>query len=440
MDTSDEEYILNDKQGDSQQALKSYVKSQIYKDSIMGEAKTRRIENIRVEYERKNKEREVLAMQNKIEQEKTLGLLFLISGICILAFCTIIIISLWYVIRIRSKNHKMRLQVEQLKDNFYMNLTHEFRTPLTIVLGFSKKMIDGTLIKPDELKEAGKIIHRQGCGLLDLINQLLEIAKIKSGITPPEYRHGDIITYIRMIVESHQALAKDKHIELMYIPDQTMQMMDFVPNYIIKIIRNLISNAIKFTPPHGRVQLTAQVKNNALILKVIDNGQGISSEDIPYIFDQLYRSNVQSQEVGTGIGLALVKQLVVAMKGTVTVDSEIGKGSVFTVTLPLTAEKKGAPIQALEQDGQMTPNVESAPTVAEADTSGNRASILVVEDNVDIARYIGMQLNNEYNLYFARDGAEGLAQGKGSDAGYHSHRFDDARERRTGVVPGYQVI
>ncbi|MGI6243275.1 MAG: ATP-binding protein [Prevotella sp.] len=407
-----EEYHINEQRGDYRQALDCYAKSQMYKDSLMGEAKMRRIQSIRVEYERKNKEREMYAMKHEIKQGKKLGLVFLISGICIFVLSTIIIASLWYIIRIRSKNHKMRVHIEQIKDNFYINLTHEFRTPLTIILGFSKQMIDGTLIEQSELKKAGEIIRRQGCGLLDLINQLLEIAKIKSGVTKPEYRHGDIVTYIRMIIESHQALARNKLIELTFMPKQTHQMMDFVPDYIIKIVRNLVSNAIKYTPLHGRVKLTAEVRGETFILKVIDNGQGILPEDLPYIFSPLYQSKVLSNEVGTGIGLALVKQLVETMKGSATVDSEVGKGSTFTVKLPLRVEKSETPIRTLDQDEEIMPNIEPTPAVTHTDVSSRSISVLIVEDNVDVAQYIGMQLKHEYNLLFAHDGVEGLAKAK----------------------------
>lgn len=407
-----EEYMLSQKQGDSRRALESYVKSQMYKDSLMGETKTRRIQNLRLEYERKNKQREMMAVRQKMKQEKTFGTLVLISSICILLFCIAVIGFLWYVIRIRSKNHKMMVQIERIKDSFYTNLTHEFRTPLTIILGFSKQIADGSLVDRDELKKAGELMHRQGSGLLDLINQLLEIAKLKSGTVQLDYHHQDIIAYIRMITESHQALAKAKHVELMYMPDQTTLMMDFVPNYVIKVVRNLISNAIKFTPKNGRIKVITQVEYNFFQLQVVDNGKGIPAEDLPYIFDLFYQAGRSSAEVGNGVGLAMIKQLVDMMDGTLTVESEVGKGSTFTVRLPLKTEKQVSPTNALEEHNPALPCTEPVEENVDTEVNEERASVLIVEDNTDVAHYIGMQLNRDYNLFFAHDGAEGLDKAK----------------------------
>lgn len=406
------EYMLYQKQGDSRRALESYVKSQMYKDSLMGETKTRRIQNLRLEYERKNKQREMMALRYKMKQEKVFGTLVLISSICILLFCIIVIASLWYVMRTRSKNHKMMVQVERIKDSFYTNLTHEFRTPLTIILGFSKQIADGSLVDRDELKKAGELMHRQGSGLLDLINQLLEIAKLKSGTVQLDYHHQDIIAYVRMITESHQTLAKDKHIELMFMPDQTTQMMDFVPNYIIKIVRNLISNAIKFTPKNGRIKVITKVEHNFLILQVVDNGKGIPADELPYIFDLFYQAGRSSAEIGNGVGLAIIKQLVGMMDGTLTVESEIDKGSAFTVRLPLKTDKKVSPTNTPEGIDRVVPCTEPIKENADTEVNESRDTILIVEDNADVAHYIGMQLNRDYNLFFAHDGAEGLDKAK----------------------------
>ncbi|MFR5269703.1 MAG: sensor histidine kinase [Hoylesella buccalis] len=129
-------------------------------------------------------------------------------------------------------------------------------------------------------------------------------------------------------------------------------MMDFIPSYLTKILRNLLSNAIKFTPQHGMVRASVEVEKDKLKLVVRDNGQGIPSDDIPYIFDLFYQSQNPSTEVGSGVGLALAKQLVEAMNGTIDVESKVGVGTTFTVRLPLKATHQDAvikPIEAYEQ-------------------------------------------------------------------------------------------
>lgn len=158
------------KRGDHKQAFVNYKKSQAYRDSLISEKKIQHIQNIRIKYERESKEQQMLTMKRDIEQERRIKKVFLFSSLCIILLCAVIIVFLWYVIRIRSKNHKMQVQIQRAKDHFFMNITHEFRTPLTIILGFGRQMTDGTLITKEELKKAGSMILRQGNGLLDLVN------------------------------------------------------------------------------------------------------------------------------------------------------------------------------------------------------------------------------------------------------------------------------
>ena len=399
------------KRGDNKQAFMNYKKSQVYRDSLISEKKIQHIQNIRIKYERESKEQQMLAMQRDIEQERLIKRVFLFSSLCIILLCAVIIVFLWYVIRIRSKNHKMQVQIQRAKDHFFMNITHEFRTPLTIILGFGRQMTDGALTTKEELKKAGGMILRQGNGLLDLVNQLLDIAKQRSVVNQPLYRHGDAVTYIRMLAECHQILAQDKNIEFLFTAKQSSVMMDFIPSYLTKIARNLLSNAIKFTPQHGMVRVSVEVGKDELKLLVKDNGQGIPSDDLPFIFDLFYQSQNPSADVGSGVGLALTKQLVEAMNGTIEVESEVGVGTTFTVSLPLKATHQDAVIKPIETYEQESPNYyqESEESVEELKAAHeNAVSVLVVEDNTDVARYIGMQIGHEYQLYFAHDGVEGL--------------------------------
>lgn len=409
---------MSSKRGDSEQALMNYKKSQVYRDSLISEKKIQHIQNIRIKYERESKDQQMLAMQRDIEQERLIKRVFLFSSLCIILLCAVIIVFLWYVIRIRSKNHKMQVQIQQAKDHFFMNITHEFRTPLTIILGFGRQMTDGVLTTKEEMKKAGGMILRQGNGLLDLVNQLLDIAKQRSVVDQPLYRHGDAVTYIRMLAECHQILAQDKNIEFLFTAKQSTVMMDFIPSYLTKIVRNLLSNAIKFTPKHGEVRASVEEEKDKLKLVVRDNGQGIPSDDLPYIFDLFYQAQNPSADVGSGVGLALTNQLVEAMNGTIEVESKVGVGTTFTVSLPLKAARQGAVIKPIETYEPESPNYNQEPeesievpeeSIEEPETTQkNAVSVLVVEDNADVARYIGMQIGHKYQLYFAHDGVEGL--------------------------------
>ena len=183
--------------------------------------------------------------------------------------------------------------------------------------------------------------------------------------------------------------------------------MDFVPDYITKIVGNLISNAIKFTPADGVVTISTETRNNRFFLTVQDNGCGISAQDLPYIFDAFYQCNSSSRTAGSGIGLSLVKQLVGAMNGTVSVESQENSGTRFVVELPMSQSinqimsltEKPAIDEILATDGE-----ESLPIEMTDDTF---TSILIVEDNNDVSSFIGSIINN-CNIYYARNGKEGL--------------------------------
>lgn len=254
-------------------------------------------------------------------------------------------------------------------------------------------------------------IIRQGDHLLSLVNQLLNISKVRSSIEEPNWRTGDIVAFIRMIVENFQIFAQQKHLNLIFVPQQTFLQADFVPEYFRKIIHNLLSNALKYTPKGGHVYITTTEENNNLVIQIADSGKGIDKQDLPHIFETFYQGNNSCMDMGTGVGLSLAKQMVETMGGQITVKSAVGKGTVFFVTLPL---KHGASQWEEwipgEPEKNLTPSVPTPdPASSESGTSGaDPATILLVEDNQDVAFYIGGLLKDRYRLLYARDGKEGL--------------------------------
>ena len=183
--------------------------------------------------------------------------------------------------------------------------------------------------------------------------------------------------------------------------------MDFIPDYITKIVGNLISNAIKFTPANGQVTISTATKNKRFILTVQDNGCGISTQDLPYIFDAFYQGKSNSRSMGTGIGLSLVKQLVEAMNGTVSVESEENNGTKFTINLPIShTVNQVVSLNELPaiNDIFVTDGDEAESVEIDDDTL---TRILIVEDNNDVSSFIGSVINNA-NIYYAQNGREGL--------------------------------
>lgn len=258
------------------------------------------------------------------------------------------------------------------------------------------------------------MILRQGQGLLRLINQLLDISKVKSEIGNPDWRHGDVVPYLKMIANNYEDAANEKNINFNFKTEKDEIVMDFVPDYVQKILNNLISNAIKFTPVGGSVSLTVGADSQNLVIRVADTGRGIPKTELSSIFEAFHQASNAYDKMGSGVGLALVKQVVTSMKGDVSINSTVGVGSTFTVQLPLRqilttpakalafGELKNASVIELDDEhyGEKNENVVH---------SDDLPTVLVVEDNKDISYYIGSQLQSHYNVYYATNGEEGFA-------------------------------
>ncbi len=406
-------YLCYEKQGNCQSALNSYILSRAYADSVRNAENQNHIQNLRVNYEREKNHRELSLIQENYQMERRTKNIFLISTLFVVFIMVVALGFLGYALRMKSRNQQMMRRMEKVRNNFFTNVTHEFRTPLTVILGLSEQLQNsGTTNK--ELSSGLSTIARQGRSILALVNQLLEISKVRSEVGEPEWYHDDAVAYIRMIIENYHAYARQKQIDLRLIPSDAVIMMDFVPEYFCKIIRNLLSNAFKFTPKGGVIILTIERHNETLVIRVADSGIGISAEDIPHIFDTFYQGENSNTDIGTGIGLAMVRQMVKGMEGEVSVESTPDKGSTFTVTMPL---KHGDTIlEKWSPEKQMKADIDCL-TLMEEDTEGeimtdsdntSLPTVLIVEDNADVSYYIGGLLKEHYRLLYARDGEEGI--------------------------------
>ena len=176
-------------------------------------------------------------------------------------------------------------------------------------------------------------------------------------------------------------------------------------------MHNLLSNALKYTPKGGHIYITATQENNNLVIQIADSGKGIDKQDLPHIFETFYQGNNSCMDMGTGVGLSLAKQMVETMSGQITVKSAVGKGTVFFVTLPLKhGTSQWEEWTPDEPEKNLPPSVPTPdPASSETEPSGaDPATILLVEDNQDVAFYIGGLLKERYRLLYARDGKEGL--------------------------------
>jgi signal transduction histidine kinase/DNA-binding response OmpR family regulator/ligand-binding sensor domain-containing protein len=319
----------------------------------------------------------------------------------------------------QQEEAKRARELDSIKTQLYTNITHEFRTPLTVILGMARQVKANP---GDQFTNGMDMIVRNGESLLNLVNELLDLSKLESGKMTLQLTNGDLISFLRYIVESFQSLAASQNKQFHFLSDVDKLSVAFDGEKIRQIITNLLSNALKFTPENGNVYvslfqgaaLTEGVTQ--LIIRVKDTGIGIPENQIPYIFDRFYQldNSATRKAEGTGIGLALTKELVKLLGGSIVVKSPpVGatKGTEFTVSLPFTvayqteAESIAAPTDTLP----MSIVSAALPMDSTAFTNGNSATslILLVEDNADVVAYTASCLP-DYKLSVGRDGREGF--------------------------------
>lgn len=302
-------------------------------------------------------------------------------------------------------------EVNTLKTKFFSNITHEFRTPLTLIQGPAKELY-GRETNPESKQMLG-LIQANSDRLLKLINQLLDLAKLDAREMKLKLEPVDLNHLVKMTASQFTSIATLKGIEY------EMKISDDIPSIIADlekteaILSNLISNAIKFTSSGGRVTVHAHWEQDTFIIGVSDTGRGIPPEKLEHIFDRFYQVDPADagNSEGTGIGLALVKEYVELMKGVLEVESEIGLGTVFNIKLKLersnVAINESSPTES-ELAQSYRPTASKIP-MSTLDGNEHQPLLLLVEDNDDIRFFIKTCLGNQYRYMEARQGKEGLA-------------------------------
>lgn len=295
-------------------------------------------------------------------------------------------------------------EIDALKSKLYANVTHEFRTPLTLILGQAQQIQQESQDPSINIKS--KSIAQNGQQLLRLVNQLLDIRKLEVKEESLNMVQGDIIPVLNNIADSFESLAIRRAIDYQVHLPPTALKMDYDGDKFQKIVANLISNAIKFTPKGGQVAIFVQQLEETLMINVKDSGIGIDEKDLPHIFNRFYRADNSHQIGGTGIGLALTKELVDLLKGQIQVTSKKDIGTTFTVKLPITtiAPKQMANIVA---PIVIDLNEVTAMPVINKDQT-DLPIVLIVEDNTDVAQFTATCLHGLYTIHFAVNGQEGI--------------------------------
>ena len=291
-----------------------------------------------------------------------------------------------------AEQHRQEEELNQMKFRFFTNISHELRTPLSLII----LPLESLMKEKEGTGEYGRLktMHRNAKSLLDLVNHLLDFRKVEMGGEKLQLRLGSIREFAENLLDAFQPAAEEREISLSLEDETTNPMMEFDSNMMQKVINNLVSNALKFTEAGGAITLRLSGPTDGkMCIEVADTGIGIPSDDLPHVFDRFFRSGNASSSTGSGIGLSLVKQYVELHGGTVSARSEVGKGSTFTVLVPV-GNAGTAPL----------PDEESEEDV---DVDG-RKRILVVDDNADFRNYLVDELGGTYVVASACDGEDAL--------------------------------
>jgi DNA-binding response OmpR family regulator len=305
-----------------------------------------------------------------------------------------------------------------MKSRFFANISHEFRTPLTLILGPSERILKKTS-ENDTKKQAGSI-KQNASRLLGLINQLLDLSKLEAGELKLRASVGNIVSFIKGVTLSFESIAERKDITLIVNTTNEEIEMYFDKDKMVKILSNLLSNAFKYTAEGGEIVVSInETYTNSVTIRVKDTGIGIPKEEIPKLFDRFYQvdSSQTREHEGTGIGLAHTKELVELHHGTFSVDSKINEWTEFTIELSLGRDhliddEIAEPSEMMEEETIIDEEKNLFTTTrVQTEVSNNfvddKTQILVVEDNEDVRKYIVDSLSEEHQIAEAENGVEG---------------------------------
>ena len=395
-------YKLYKRMGNYNAALTAHENAAAMRDSVIDMEKLNRIQNAGLLIERNHQARVMHEANMNLKSERTARYINSVVFTVVVVILIGALVVFVFVQRIQRRNHLALKRFTEMRENFFTNITHEFRTPLTVILGMSRDLPGKS---PDELKQSVQSIERQGYGLLQLINQLLDISKIESQMGNLDWRNGYITTYISMLVDTYRDYARCKNIDLQLYFKHPVT-MDFVPDYVNKVFNNLISNALKFTPDYGKINIALWREGDSFFVDVTDTGEGMDQETAENAFKPFYQGETDSKNLGTGVGLALVKQIIDAVHGEISVKSEVGKGTTFHIQIPITNKSD---IKLNEQTVDNAPNLPTEEKkLVDTEAEDNQCTVLVIEDNRDIAAYIGDVLSDRYAVAYATNGEDGL--------------------------------
>ena len=305
-------------------------------------------------------------------------------------------------------------QAHQAKLNFFTNISHEFRTPLTLIFAPLGELIANTRLQ-HETRQSLQLVQRNVMRLYRLVNQLMDFRKIEFKKMKLQVSQNDLVSFTHEIVGSFRVLAKNKNIDLEFITSERSLSVWFDTTMIDKVIFNVLSNAFKFTKENGNIHVSISKSNDKAVIIIEDDGVGMSKEVIDHAFEPFFQGEYENYK-GTGLGLALSKELMELHHGSIVVKSEKRKGSVFEISLPLgnshfeesefgdNAEKE----LIINEDSDIYTtdlyNINKIPNQSFGSATPKYITLLVIEDNIEMREYLCSRLSADYTIIEAGDG------------------------------------
>lgn len=423
--------------GDLSQAYGWYKKYVSLADSIFKQDNTKKVAQMEAQFESQQKEAKIAHQHLELERQSSQKRTILISAIAALLAAGGGFQYFRNKQRLRQKVAEMAAQLEHaeaeklrdlnaVKSTFFANISHEFRTPLTLIVSPLEQMMNGSF--QGDFQKYYRIMHRNGKRLLDLVNQLLDLSRLESGKLKLAVSEGDLSKFVSALAFSFESLADRQHVDLQVVVPTEPLVCYFDSDKLEKILSNLISNAFKFTSEDGRVELRLTIHDLRLpangVVNVIrqasiviqDTGIGIAAEQLPQIFERFSKTTTSEVQPGSGIGLALTKELVELHGGKIEVKSTEGTGSTFTVTLPVDKAffKPDEIVPASEQTSVAKPSTQTplskadtatrAPAIKDVLSASSKPVLLIAEDNADVRSYIADQFRGTYQILEAENG------------------------------------
>ena len=423
--------ILHKNAGNHEVALDYYLEGQERKDSIDNQERTKLI----LDYNTQTRELEMAETEaqlrianaaNKADRDKQKSAKFLIGGV---AFFLLVILGLIFLQLRRNRAYTAQLEeqkkliesqrdqlaeLDNMKSSFFANISHELRTPLTLILGPLTDIVKVRYKElPSDIANILRMAYRNGGKIRELVNEILDLGKLEAGELKLEYAPVELHSFSKRVLYTFESLAEIKEVQLRFnysLSHPQSYLTDI--NKLDKVLSNLLSNAVKFTRRNGSVAMKVKELEGYISFQVIDDGDGIPPEELDRVFDRYYQSPSRKEGAGTGIGLSFAKHLAEAMDGYLSVESELGKGSTFTLLLPL--QKSDTEVEPLP-DLETEANQEEVVIIP--NRLGSDLHILVVEDNAEMQQYIKSTLAPHFDVVLADNGRMAIEQ-------LESRRFD----------------